>query len=61
MIIFLFLYSKKLYDRFIEEYGSPLCSGDVNGDGETNVGDAAYLVNYIFRGEPSSATICCLG
>jgi DNA-binding beta-propeller fold protein YncE len=29
--------------------------GDVNGDWQVNVGDAVYLVGYIFRGGPSPA------
>jgi PKD repeat protein len=29
-----------------------LC-GDANGDGTINVGDAVYLINYIFRGGPA--------
>jgi len=27
--------------------------GDANGDGEVNVGDAVYIVNYIFKGGPA--------
>lgn len=35
---------------------SPLAAGDANGDGTINVGDAVYLITYIFRGGP--APIC---
>lgn len=26
--------------------------GDANGDGEVNVGDAVYIINYVFKGGP---------
>jgi len=34
-------------------------SGDSNGDGDINVGDAVYLINYIFKGGPAPAESCC--
>ena len=30
----------------------PLMAGDANGDGEVNVGDAVYLISYVFKGGP---------
>ncbi|MCK5126177.1 MAG: dockerin type I repeat-containing protein [candidate division Zixibacteria bacterium] len=38
-----------------EVYVNPSCCilpGDVNHDGEVNLGDAVYLIDYIFRGGP---------
>ncbi|HKC24111.1 MAG TPA: hypothetical protein VKF32_05180 [Thermoanaerobaculia bacterium] len=34
-------------------YGACLTSGDVNGDGVTNVADVFYLINYLFAGGPA--------
>ncbi len=33
--------------------------GDANGDGDINVGDAVYLINYVFKGGPEPDTTCC--
>ena len=33
--------------------------GDSNGDGDINVGDAVYLINYVFKGGPAPDTTCC--
>lgn len=33
--------------------------GDSNGDGKLNVGDAVYIISYIFRGGPPPAETCC--
>jgi len=27
-------------------------AGDANGDGSVNIGDAVYVINYIFKGGP---------
>lgn len=32
--------------------------GDANGDGNVNVGDAVFVVNYVFRGGPAPDPIC---
>jgi len=32
--------------------------GDADGSGQTNVGDAVYLIDYIFRGGPAPHTYC---
>ena len=34
---------------------NPACDypGDANGDTQTNVGDAVYLINYVFKGGPA--------
>jgi hypothetical protein len=47
-------------DMVIPTWGGPYCftvlpsraPGDVNCDGAGNVGDAVYLINWIFRGGP---------
>ncbi len=31
----------------------PYICGDANGDGAPNVGDAVYLINYVFKGGPA--------
>ncbi|MDD4051174.1 MAG: dockerin type I repeat-containing protein, partial [candidate division Zixibacteria bacterium] len=33
--------------------GQDFKAGDANGDGNVNIGDAVYLISYIFRGGPS--------
>jgi hypothetical protein len=32
--------------------------GDVNGDGQTNVGDAVYLINFVFKGGLQPDPLC---
>jgi C1A family cysteine protease len=32
--------------------------GDANGDGEPNVGDAVFLISYVFKGGPAPDPIC---
>jgi hypothetical protein len=32
--------------------------GESNGDGDINVGDAVFLINYIFRGGPAPEPVC---
>jgi len=32
--------------------GSAVC-GDANGDGNVNVGDVVYIINYVFKGGPA--------
>lgn len=36
----------------------PMC-GDANGDGDINVGDAVYIINYIFKGGDPPLATCC--
>jgi len=38
-----------------------LICGDANGDGVVNIGDAVYLINYIFIIGPSPYPITCVG
>ncbi|MEZ5359146.1 MAG: hypothetical protein R3F48_09985 [Candidatus Zixiibacteriota bacterium] len=38
--------------------GSDYC-GDANGDRNVNIGDAVYLINYIFKGGPEPLGNCC--
>ena len=33
--------------------GCDYINGDANGDGDVNVGDAVYLIGYIFKGGPA--------
>ena len=37
----------------------PECSGNANGDDDVNVGDAVYLIAYVFKMGPGPATDCC--
>jgi hypothetical protein len=32
--------------------------GDANGDGTANVGDAVFMINYIFKGGPAPDPVC---
>lgn len=32
--------------------------GNANGDGQVNVGDAVFLVNYVFRNGPAPDPVC---
>ncbi len=38
-------------------FGAFIC-GDANGDGNTNVGDVVYLINYVFKSGPSPDPLC---
>ncbi len=33
--------------------------GDANGDGSLNIGDAVFLINFIFKGGPGPDANCC--
>jgi hypothetical protein len=35
---------------------APICSADVDGDGQPTVSDVFYLINYLFAGGPPPAT-----
>jgi len=37
---------------------SPWICGDANDDSEVNVGDAVYLINYVFNSGPAPAVLC---
>ena len=39
------------------EVSGPLC-GDTNCDGSVNIGDAVYLINYIFKFGPAPCSAC---
>ena len=40
----------------------PTCvCGDANGDGSVNVGDAVYIINYVFKGGPAPVPLPCCG
>ena len=48
---------------FVINGGPPICDcnpGDANGDGQVNVGDPVYIINYVFKGgpAPSPYSIC---
>jgi hypothetical protein len=32
--------------------------GDANGDGEVNIGDAVFLISYVFKGGPAPVPLC---
>jgi hypothetical protein len=32
--------------------------GDANGDGDANVGDAVFMINYVFKGGPAPDPVC---
>lgn len=36
----------------------PHICGDANGDGEINVGDAVFIINYVFRNGPPPDPVC---
>jgi hypothetical protein len=36
----------------------PLEAGDANCDGQVNVGDAVYLIAYVFKGGPEPCGAC---
>ena len=38
--------------------GCGFVCGDANGDSETNVADAVYMINFIFKGGPEPGPIC---
>ncbi len=38
--------------------GGAFVCGDANGDGQVNVADAVYLINYVFKGGPAPDPIC---
>lgn len=45
-----------LYQGFWQDFGEASCCnlpGDANNDGKVNVGDAVYIINYVFRGGPA--------
>ncbi len=37
---------------------APYVCGDANGDGDTNVADAVYIINYVFKGGPGPDPYC---
>ena len=47
--------AEKTYDL---EVLAPVECGDANGDGDTNVGDAVYIINYVFKGGPAPVPLC---
>jgi hypothetical protein len=42
----------------IDVFSSGPACGDANGDTTLNIGDAVYIVNYIFRGGPAPDPVC---
>ncbi len=37
---------------------SPVVCGDANGDGTVNIGDAIFVINYVFKGGPAPDPLC---
>lgn len=43
-----------LYSEIVKTYASDIYQcGDANGDGEINVADAVYMINYVFKSGPA--------
>jgi hypothetical protein len=38
---------------FMFQIGPPFVCGDANGDGEVNVADGVFIINYVFKGGPA--------
>ena len=51
-----FVYDEKNYDDF--GFSMTLICGDANGDEAVNVGDAVYIINYVFKGGPPPNPLC---
>jgi hypothetical protein len=45
----------------ITSTGVPVLCGDVNNDGVVNVGDAIYILNYLFKSGPTPIPSLCVG
>lgn len=46
----------KMHHGYWQDFGSGSCctiAGDANDDGKVNVGDAVYIITYVFRGGPA--------
>jgi M6 family metalloprotease-like protein len=50
--------AKQWTNDHVISLSSPVLCGDANGDGTVNVGDAVYLINYIFKGGPAPDPLC---
>lgn len=56
------IYNRALAASEIEaEFETGLKRGDANGDGNISVGDAVYIVSYIFRGGPAPKPVLAAG
>lgn len=49
------------HDRSASAGGVTVATGDVNGDGMTNIGDAVYLLDYLFSGGSAPVEVPCGG
>jgi len=64
--IYQFDYAGKIVNQWLEPAfsGWSACTiskiicGDANDDGEVNVGDAVYLINFVFNGGPEPTPFC---
>ncbi|MGB2805799.1 MAG: dockerin type I repeat-containing protein, partial [Candidatus Zixiibacteriota bacterium] len=45
--------SSDMYLLKISCFREAVFAGDANGDGEVNIGDVVYLINYLFKQGPS--------
>ncbi len=43
---------------FWQNFGPPCLVGDADGNGQTSIADAVFLINYIFSGGPAPVSLC---
>jgi len=53
------LYHTYSVDYEIDVPFPDILPGDANGDDSVNVGDAVFLINYVFKGGPAPDPLCC--
>jgi hypothetical protein len=48
----------RMSQGFWKDIGAVYVCGDANDDAQVNVGDAVYLINFVFKGGPAPAPLC---